>query len=366
MLETLETLFLIFVSGYFIQSVIFFIGAAKKFPQKSDDELPTATVIVAARNEEQNVLRCLISLDKLIYPDGKLSIILVDDKSTDKTGNIIDDFIQGKQKFQKIVTKKEIGKLKGKTNALANALELATGEIILTTDADCEVNPNWAKTLASYYEKDVAVVNGFTSQKAVSGFSGMQAIDFVYLLFVASGTINLGHPLSCIGNNMSYRRSAYFEVGGYENLPFSVTEDFNLLISIYRLKKYKIIFPLNVNSLVVSLACKDFRTLYRQKKRWGVGGLQIPAKGYIVFFFGYFTQLGMLALPFLFTPVWLYLVAFKLFIDFFVLYIIHDNLGIKKNLLYFFHFEFYYTLYVLLLPFMITISRKVIWKDRKY
>lgn len=366
MLETLEIVFLIFVSGYFIQSVIFFIGTTKKFSQKSDDELPTVTIIVAARNEESNIQRCLTSLDKLLYPEDKLSIILVDDKSTDNTGILIDEFIKDKPKFQKIVTKKEIGKLKGKTNALANALELAAGEIILTTDADCEVNPNWAKTLASYYEKDVAVVNGFTTQKAVSGFSGMQAIDFVYLLFVASGTINLGHPLSCIGNNMSYRKSAYFEVGGYENLPFSVTEDFNLLISIYRLKKYKIIFPLNINSLVVSLACTDYRTLYRQKKRWGVGGLQIPARGYLVFLFGYFTQLGMLALPFLFTPIWLYLSAFKLFTDFFILYIIHDRLGIKKNLIYFFQFEIYYTIYVLILPFMISFSRKVIWKDRKY
>jgi len=366
MFETLETIFLIFVSGYFIQSVIFFIGAGKKFPQKTDNELPTATVIVAARNEEQNILRCLTSLDKLVYPEGKLNIILVDDKSTDSTGAIIEDFIKDKPKFKKIITKKEIGKLKGKTNALANAIELADSEIILTTDADCEVNPNWAKTIASFYEKDVAVVNGFTTQKADSGFSGMQAIDFVYLLFVASGTINLGHPLSCIGNNMSYRKSAYFEVGGYENLPFSVTEDFNLLISIYRLKKYRIIFPLNINSLVVSLACSDYRTLYRQKKRWGVGGLQIPAKGYIVFFFGYFTQLGMLALPFLFTPVWLYLAAFKLFIDFFILYIIHDNLGIKRNLFYFFQFEIYYTLYVLMLPFIIALSRKVFWKDREY
>lgn len=364
--DTLEILFLIFVSGYFIQSVIFFIGAAIKFPQRSMDELPTATVIVAARNEEKNILRCIASLDNLIYPDGKLDIIIVDDNSTDKTGAMVDNFIRGKNKFRKIETKKEIGRLKGKTNALANALDLAKGEIILTTDADCLVHPNWVKTIASYYQKDVAVVNGFTAQDAVSGFSGMQAIDFIYLLFVASGTINLGHPLSCIGNNMSYRRSAYFEVGGYEKLPFSVTEDFNLLRAIYKLQKYKIIFPLDVNSLVTSIACKDLISLYRQKKRWGVGGLQIPPKGYVVFVFGFFTHLGMLALPFLFTAVWLYLSAFKLVIDFFILYIIHDKLGIKKNLKYFFQFEIYYTVYVILLPLMLAASRKVIWKDRKY
>ncbi len=58
------------------------------------------------------------------------------------------------------------------------------------------------------------------TQLAFDNFSGMQSIDFIYLLFVASGTINIGMPITCIGNNMSYRKKAYDEVGGYENLPF--------------------------------------------------------------------------------------------------------------------------------------------------
>ena len=142
-------------------------------------------------------------------------------------------------------------------------MEIAQGEIILTTDADCTVHPMWAYTTASYYRPDVAMVNGFTTQEAYDGFSGMQAIDFIYLLIVAAGTINLGKPISCIGNNMSYRKKAYFEVGGYENLPFSVTEDFNLLHAIFKLKKYKIIYPLNKESVVISLPCKNLKNLYR-------------------------------------------------------------------------------------------------------
>jgi len=238
-----ELIFLFIMIGYFFQSFIFILGARKKFPRLPDEKLPTATIIVAARNEEEKILRTLQSLDKLEYPDGKLQILIVDDQSTDNTGKIIDQYISGKVRFKKITTAEHHTKLIGKMRALAYAIKEATGEIILTTDADCEVKPGWAKTICSHYFDDVALVTGITTQTAANWFHGMQAIDFVYLLTAGAGTTNLKIPISCIGNNMSYRKSAYDEVGGYEKLPHSVTEDFTLMNAIYNLKKYKVIFP---------------------------------------------------------------------------------------------------------------------------
>lgn len=363
----IEIVFLIALVGYFIQSVLFIIGCSKKFSKIEENKLPDVSVIVAARNEEESILRCLKSLDKLEYPEDKLQIILVDDRSTDKTENIIDNFILNKPKFTMIVTKKEIGRLKGKTNALANALEIATGEIILTTDADCVMVPTWVKATVSYYKDDVAMVNGFTTQTANSNFAGMQALDFIYLLIVAAGTINLGTPISCIGNNMSYRKKAYFEVGGYENLPFSITEDFNLLKAINKLKKYKIIYPLDKDSLVTSSACKNLKALYHQKKRWSVGGLKAPWQGYIIFVFGYLTNVLMLLTPFFISKGWLYLFLFKLSADFFLLFPAYKKLGLVKDLKYFITFEIYYLIYVALLPLIVfTTGKKVHWKGREY
>ena len=91
----IEIVFLIALAGYFIQSVLFVIGCSKKFPkiERSDANLPSVSVIVAARNEEENILKCMKSLDKLEYPEDKLQIILVDDRSTDKTENIIENFM---------------------------------------------------------------------------------------------------------------------------------------------------------------------------------------------------------------------------------------------------------------------------------
>jgi cellulose synthase/poly-beta-1,6-N-acetylglucosamine synthase-like glycosyltransferase len=361
-----ELIFLIIMIGYFFQSFIFILGARKKFLRISDDKLPTATIIVAARNEEDNILRTLESLDKLEYPEGKLQIILVDDQSTDSTGKIIDEFIAYRSRFQKITTVEYHTKLIGKMRALAYAIKEATGEIILTTDADCEVKPLWAKTVCSHYFDDVAIVTGVTTQLADNWFGGMQAIDFVYLLTAGAGTTNLNFPISCIGNNMSYRKSAYDEVGGYEKLPHSVTEDFTLMNAIYNLKKYKVIFPVESESLVTSVPCRSFKSLLRQKKRWGVGGLGVPFRGFIIMFWGFMANLFVLLTPFFFSSVWLYLVVFKIALDFFILYPVHIRLGILKNLKYFFHFEIFYLLYVILLPIIVLPNKKVVWKGREY
>jgi len=278
----LEIIFLILVSGYFIISAALVIGAKKTFSQLSEEQLPTVSIVVAARNEESNILLCLESLEKLIYPNNKLEIIIVDDASSDGTSLIVNDFIIHTPRFKAIrLDENQTDKLKGKVRAMAEGIKLATGEIILTTDADCIVNPFWAKTIASYYVGNVGVVNGFTSQKVKNSFSGMQAIDFIYLLFIAAGTINLGKPVSCIGNNMSFRKKAYEETGGFENLPFSVTEDFLLLNSIHKLKKYEVVYPLDINSLIVSKPASNFQELFSQKKRWAVGGIDTPPIGIV-------------------------------------------------------------------------------------
>ncbi len=361
-----EIIFLVALSLYFIQLVIFSVGAAIKFPRLKENQLPTATVVVAARNEEDKILECISSLDKLEYPEGKLEIILVNDHSTDKTGEIISNFIDNKPKFKMIVPQQAIGSLKGKTNALANALRIASGEIILTTDADCIVNPKWVKTLCSYYTGNVAFVGGFTTQEDRNAFEGMQAIDFLNLLTVASGALNLGQPLAAIGNNMSYKKSVYQEVGGYEGIPFSITEDFNLLRSIHDLKKYKCIYPVEKDSVITSKACPDFKSLYWQKKRWGVGGTESDLIGYLIMTWGYIAKAAMVLTQFFFSITNLYLCVFKVTVDFFFIKPVFNRLNLRMKFLHFAAFEIYYIIYVLALPFVVLPNRKVKWKGRTF
>ncbi len=361
-----EIIFLIAVSLFFLQNVIFSVGASKKFKKIREEEFPTATVIVAARNEEDKILDCLTSLNELEYSEGRLEIIIVNDNSTDDTGRIIENFIAGKSRFKTLVPAGKIGNLKGKTNALAHAIKIASGEIILTTDADCTPQKLWVKSIVSYFRKDVGMVLGYTTQSGNEPFYGMQAIDFLYLQTVAAGGANLNKPMSCIGNNMAYRKCAYDELGGYENIPFSITEDMKLMMTLHDEKKYKIVYPLDKSALMTSKPLTTYKEIYWQKKRWGVGGVDSKLYGYLTMASGYVAKICMLLLPFLFSVTALYLTCFKVFIDYFFVLQIYRKLNLKLRLSHFFAFEIYFIIYVLLLPIFVLPSRKVKWKGREF
>lgn len=362
----LELILFVALCLYFIQVVIFIIGANKKYNKLDDSELKSASVIVAARNEEQNILTCLESLNELEYPEGKLEIVIVNDNSTDKTGELIQNYIEDKKRFKYLVTKEKIGTLKGKANAIANGIEGSTGDIILTTDADCTVSKIWVKTIASYYTENVGIVCGYTTQNDKTPFEGMQAADFIYLLIVAAGGMNWGKPLSAIGNNMSYSRKAYNEVGGYAKIPFSVTEDFKLLMSIYALKKYKLIYPLDKGALVTSKPCENIKSIYWQKKRWGVGGLDSDIVGYGVMASGFVCHVFNFIAPFALSANMLIMLLLKLIIDYGFLSPVYKKLNLRLKMTHFLAFEIYFILYVLLLPIVLLFGRSVKWKGREF
>ncbi|PID58693.1 MAG: glycosyl transferase [Ignavibacteriae bacterium] len=361
-----EIVSLIVIVAYSIQAIILALGSKKKFEKVKEDYFLSATVIVAARNEEHNILRCLKSLNKLDYPQNKLEIIIVDDNSTDSTNKIITDFIKDKPKFKLIKPAKDFGETKGKARALANAIEIAKGEIILTTDADCSVSETWVKTITSYYKDDVIMVCGFTNQTYTNLFEGVQDTDFIFLLTVGSGSINLGKPLSAIGNNMSYRKSAYDKIGGYKKIPFSVTEDFEVLMAMNKLKDKKILFPADADSLVTSEPCKDIKTLFRQKKRWGIGGLNSRFDNLLIISSGFWAGIVILLSPFFFSVDVFYIILLKILTDFYMLYSMYKRLKLKFNFVNFLGFEIYSTIYFVVIAFAIAINRNVSWKGRKF
>lgn len=360
-----EILIILIVVIYIITQWVVYFSAIKKHKQRDDFE-PVVSVIVAAKNEEEFILNCLSSLNELDYPEDKIEIIIVNDNSTDSTQEVIDNFVKDKPKFLPMKSKKSIGELKGKANAIANAMEIAKGEIIFTTDADCIIKPSWVKTLLSYYTENVAAVFGYTHQSGNKAFLEMQSADLIYLMTTSSGMMNMNRPMSCIGNNMSYRKSAYDEVGGYESIPFSVIEDYRLLKEIYKLNKYELVYPVDVNALVTTNPCFDVKTLFRQKKRWHVGGLETGTEGFSVIITGYLVNLMILLLPFFFSWISLGFVAVRLLSDFFFLKLMHNKLGLKFNFLKLMYFEIYFFIYANLTPPVVFTSRNVVWKDAKY
>jgi len=363
---TFQTFLFIVTILYLIQVGIFLIGL-----RRSHDQLLGATnlcvsVIIAARNEETNLHDCIESVANQTYPVSLYEVIVVNDGSTDNTETICNDFAQQYTNI-KIIQANDDALVYGKANALAQGIEAAKGEIILITDADCTVPRTWVEQTANRYGADVGLIGGFTLQKSTKPFDGMQSLDWTFILGMSAAAAGLGHPLGSIGNNLSFKKSVYDEVGGYRKLKFSVTEDYTVVQAIVGLNKWKYLYPIDVRHLVESKACPNFKSLIRQKHRWGKGGLDMKPAGLAIMVVGFlmhFSPFVMLVLGGLVQAAAALMI--KCIADYVFLYRILDRLDRKEDLRWFTWFEIYFIIYVLLLPFLVFFGGKVQWKGREF
>jgi cellulose synthase/poly-beta-1,6-N-acetylglucosamine synthase-like glycosyltransferase len=361
-----ETFLFIITILYLCQAGLFLLGLRRKQDRISDFSELFVSVIIAARNEETNLPNCLESAANQTYRTSQYEIIVVNDGSTDGTETVCQNFIQ-RYPHIKLVRVQEDTYLRGKANALAQGIDAAKGEIILITDADCTVPRTWVEYTAKRYAANIGLIGGFTLQKAVTPFEGMQSLDWAFILGVAAATAGLKHPLGSIGNNLSFRKSAYDHIGGYRELKFSVTEDYTVVQAIVGSRKWQYCYPIDPKHLVESKPCPNFRSLFHQKHRWGKGGLDMKIAGFAVMAIGFFMHLS----PFIMLY-WGGVVQaatalmIKFIADYIFLYKILKQLDRTDELRWFYWFELYFFIYVVFLPFLVFFGGKVKWKGREY
>ncbi|MGD1044678.1 MAG: glycosyltransferase [Bacteroidota bacterium] len=363
---TFQTFLFIVTILYVCQAVVFLIGLKRNRDQLQSSAKLSVSVIIAARNEEDNLYDCLESVANQIYPNSLYEIIIINDGSTDGTETICNDFIKRYPNIKSIQVKDDTI-IRGKANALAQGIEASGGEIILITDADCTVPKTWVEQTANRYDPEVGLIGGFTLQKATTPFEGMQSLDWTFILGMAAATVGLGNPLGSIGNNLSFRRSAYDQVGGYRKLKFSVTEDYTVVQAIVGSNKWKYLYPIDLKHLVESKPCPNFQSLISQKHRWGKGGLDMKPTGLAIMLIGFLMHLSPFVMLFwggVFQAAAALMIKF--IADYVFLYQILRRLDRKEDLRWFYWFEIYFIIYVSLLPFLVFFGGKVKWKGREY
>ncbi len=356
---------------YFLISLVLLISLIQVKYLKAH-KIPSVSVIVSARNESAHITECLQSLSRLNYPNNKLEIIIINDRSTDNTGELIERFIDQRPHFKAIHIKKPHPFLSGKAGALSKATSISKGEIIFVTDADCTVPVQWIKQMVPYFDEHVGIVAGFTLIKPLSQtyslFDKIQAIDWLYLLTVASGAAGLGIPLSCVGNNFAFRKQAYSDVGGYEGVGYSLTEDFALLNSIRCKTNWQIRFPLLPDALVVTQPMASVFGFIRQRKRWATGAFKVHPLGKFMIILGLLTFVSLIVGLLHLKPSLMMCTALLLFIsaDMLVLEFTLSKTKKRHWLIYYPAFKFFHLLYLILLPILILLKPNIHWKDRDY
>ena len=238
---------------------------------------PKITIWIAARNEENNILNCLKSIENLDYPTESLQILVGNDNSNDNTFLVISEFIKDKLQFQLIDIQSIINNQRGKANVLANLYEHSTGEYFLICDADITVNPNWLKGMIANFEKDSSIGHqvGITSIKGNLIWHHFQSIDWLHALTLLKISADLKIPLTGLGNNSAVTRKAYEATGGYAKIPFSITEDFALFHEVVK-KGFGFKNTINQEVFNQTLPITTLKEFLHQRKRWMVGALQCP------------------------------------------------------------------------------------------
>ncbi len=275
----------------------------KRRNQSSGMQLPRVTVLIPAWNEEVGILRTLQSVLNTGY--SNLELVVINDGSTDGTHQLVSNFIARHKSLSKDQEKTaQIRYLNlsngGKARALNRGLEVATGEFVMTLDADSLVDAEAIERMLPRFAdpKVGAVAGNVIVGNRKKPIALLQQLEYLYGFFFkrADSIFNAVYIIG--GAAAAYRKQVLDKLGGFDHR--IITEDIEMSTRILR-EGYKTRFA--ADSVVYTEGPSDWRGLCQQRLRWKFGRLLTFIKHRQLFFNA---RLGNPYLCFLLLPVALY------------------------------------------------------------
>jgi cellulose synthase/poly-beta-1,6-N-acetylglucosamine synthase-like glycosyltransferase len=240
------------------------------------------SVLIAARNEEDNIGRTIEAILRQNYSSSHLELIVVDDHSTDKTADIVRSYADSGVRLLQLQVGDKLNSYK--KYAISKAIEIATGEIIITTDADCRMGSNWVRTIVDYFDKNdsylVSSPVAYSEEK--SWFEELQTLEFLYLIGLGAAGIGNGKPTTCNGANLAYRRDVFYEMGGFKGIDNLASGDDELFHKVAERYAHRIGFCKSENAIVYTDAKPNLASFISQRKRWASKSTKYKDKKVIV------------------------------------------------------------------------------------
>lgn len=234
----------------------------------------SVSIVIAARNEENNISNCINDIIKQNYPKELFEIIIVDDASTDNTVNSIEKIILKNSdcKINLLKLKDDTTISAHKKRAISEGIKNATRELIITTDADCRMNENWLSSIISFYEKNNCKMIIAPVQFLKSGniFQKFQQLEFTGLIGITAAAAFLNEPIMCNGANLLYEKNAFNSLNGFESSENKASGD-----DVFLMLKFKkefsagaIKFIKSKDAIVWTSAKSSVSEFISQRKRW--------------------------------------------------------------------------------------------------
>lgn len=221
-----------------------------------------------ARNEAGNIAQLLVCLKAQVYPAELCEILVVDDHSDDGTASIALGLDVKAMTLPK--------GMQGKKAAITYGVAQAAGNLIITTDADCQMGTNWLSTIVQYYElHNHKVITGpvsfhrGTPPSSNSLLHYFQSLDLMGLMFITAGSLRFKFPHMANGANFAFEKKLFIALNGYSGIDNTPTGD-----DILFLLKAQSHFPgcagfiKAKEAIVTTASAASWAAFWQQRRRW--------------------------------------------------------------------------------------------------
>jgi biofilm PGA synthesis N-glycosyltransferase PgaC len=240
------------------------------------------SVIIPARNEEKNIGELLQALQEQTYPKELFEVIVVDDHSTDATAAVVQQF-----STVTLIQLKEDNINSYKKKALETGIAAATGELIVTTDADCLPSKDWIKTIAAFKEQNGSVFIAapvvltpslipYPSPQSGEGgnlLSIFQQLDFMVLQGITGAAVHKKELSMCNGANLAYEKNGFDKVNGFAGIDnIASGDDMLMMHKIWKQYPDKVHYLKSKKAIVSTQPMKSWKDFFNQRIRWASKG----------------------------------------------------------------------------------------------
>lgn len=297
MLLILLCIFIAVVAIQFLYYVVFFGKFSFAKPQTSTPKRVPISVIVCAKNEEENVTNFVPLLAEQNYPDYE--IVLIDDASSDETLEVFEAFEKQYSNVKLVKVENNEAFWGNKKFALTLGIKAAKNEYLLFTDADCyPKTTEWIKEMSAQFTKEKTIVLGYGAYERIKGSFLNKIIRFETLLTATQyfSWAKLGKPYMGVGRNMAYKREEFFKTNGFiEHMKIRSGDDDLFINEASNSKNTTICFT--PESFTFSKPKTTFKDWFTQKRRHVATAKHYKAFDRMQLAIFYCTQLLFILLP---------------------------------------------------------------------
>lgn len=274
------------LTGFYLLLVLYLIKGwvSLKRPKSNNGNFTTrVTVMIAARNEEERINYTIDDILAQDYPKHLTEIIIVDDHSTDRTADIISSYADRGVNLLQLNEAKPLNSYKKK--AIAKAIGISSGDLMVATDADCRMGKRWLSSIVGYYEAEhpVMISSPVSYFEEKTLFERMQTLEFSFLIGIGAAFIGNNRASTCNGANLAYRKDVFYEVGGFSGIDELASGDDELL-----LQKVAVQFPGKIGflklreAIVYTHAKHTLQEFLQQRRRWASKSTKYKDKRIVV------------------------------------------------------------------------------------